>query len=111
MTHLDSILPLGEVGELLLCLKSLPCRLVLGQPPPDGTGSLGAEIERKVLLALVEDAELLALGSVDDSQDTGNRLADIMAVIVGLVRLALRRLLNTRGAARSRKSIHLGELR
>lgn len=56
MTHLDSVFPLGKVGLLLLRLQSLPCRLVLAQPPPDGTGSLGAEVERQVLLALVEDA-------------------------------------------------------
>lgn len=56
MAHLDSVLPLGKVGLLLLRLQSLPCRLVLGQPSPDGTGSLDAEIKRQVLLALVEDA-------------------------------------------------------
>lgn len=56
MAHLDSVLPLGKVGLLLLRLQSLPCRLVLGQPPPDGTGSLGTEIKGQVLLALVEDA-------------------------------------------------------
>lgn len=56
MTHLDSVLPLGKVGLLLLRLEGLPCRLVLGQPPPDGTGGLDAEVEGQVLLALVEDA-------------------------------------------------------
>lgn len=53
---------------------------MLGQPPPDSPGLLGAEVERQVFLALVEDAELLALSGVDDSQDTGDRLADIVAV-------------------------------
>lgn len=56
MTHLNSVLSLRKVGLLLLRLQSLPCRLVLGQPPPDGTGSLGAEVEGQVFLALVKDA-------------------------------------------------------
>lgn len=66
MTHLDSILPLGEVGLLLRRLECLAGRFVLGQPPPDGAGLLGAEVERQVLLAFIENAELLALGRVDD---------------------------------------------
>lgn len=76
LTHLDSVLPLREVQSLLALLDSLESRLVLGQPPPDSPGLLGAEVERQVFLALVEDAELLALSGVDDSQDTGDRLAD-----------------------------------
>lgn len=79
MAHLDSVLPLRKVGLLLLRLQSLPCRLVLGQPSPDGTGSLDTEIEGQVFLALVEDAQLLTLGSVDDGQDTGDGLANIVA--------------------------------
>lgn len=53
---------------------------MLGQPPPDSAGLLGAEVERHVLLALVEEAELLALSGIDDGQDTGDRLADIVTV-------------------------------
>lgn len=66
--------------SLLALLDSLESRLVLGQPPPDSAGLLGAEVERQVLLVFVEDAELLALSGIDDSQDTGDRLADIVTV-------------------------------
>ena len=41
---------------------------------------LGAEVERQVLLALVEDAELSALVGVDDGEDASDRLADVVAV-------------------------------
>jgi len=54
--------------------------LVLGHSPADGAGLLGAEVEGHVLLALVEDAELSALVGVDDGEDAGDRLADVMAV-------------------------------
>jgi len=53
---------------------------VLGHSPADGAGLLGAEVEGHVLLALVEDAELSALVGVDDGEDAGDRLADVMAV-------------------------------
>lgn len=33
---------------------------------------LGTEVEREVLLVLVEEAELGALVGVDDGEDTGN---------------------------------------
>ena len=51
----------------------------LGQPPADGTGALGAEVEGEVLLALVELAQILACLCVRDGQDTGDRLADAVA--------------------------------
>ena len=54
--------------------------LVLGHSPADGAGLLRAEVERHVLLALVEDAELGALVGVDDGEDAGDRLADVVAV-------------------------------
>lgn len=40
---------------------------------------LGAEVERSVLLVLVEETELVALLGVDDGQDTGDGLADVVA--------------------------------
>lgn len=49
-----------------------------GQPAADGTGPLGSEVERNVLLALVEKAKLVTLLEVDDSQDLGDGLADIV---------------------------------
>lgn len=51
---------------------------MLGELSPDGAGLLWAEVQRRVLLALVEDAELLALVEVDDGEDTGDRLADVV---------------------------------
>ena len=48
------------------------------QSPPDGTGLLWAKVEWHVLLALVEQAELVALLEIDDSKDSGNGLADVM---------------------------------
>ena len=51
----------------------------LGQPPADGTGALGAEVEGEVLLALVEVTQVLALLLVRHSQNTGDRLADAVA--------------------------------
>jgi len=73
---LDSELAEREVDILLALPEGLPCALVLGQPPSNGTGLLHAEIEGEVLLALVELPEVLALLLVGDSQDAGYRLAD-----------------------------------
>lgn len=65
---------------LLLLLLGDDALLVLGKSPSDGAGLLGAEVERQVLLALVEDAELRTLVDVDDGKNTGDRLADVVAV-------------------------------
>lgn len=78
-THLDGVLALGEVPELLGGLLGEEGGLVLGHSPADGTGLLGAEVEGHVLLALVEDAELSALVGVDDGEDASDRLADVVA--------------------------------
>ena len=80
-THLNGVVPLGKVPLLLLLLLSHQVRLVLCQTSTDGTGLLLAEIEREVLLALVEDAELCALVGVDDSEAAGDGLADVVAVL------------------------------
>lgn len=79
MSYLDGELPLGEVGLLLLLLEGLAGRLELGESPADGTGLLGAEVERRVLLAGVEEAELSPLLGVDDGQGPSNRLAHVVA--------------------------------
>lgn len=65
---------------LLLLLLGHLRRLVLVESPADGAGLLRAEVERNVLLALVEGAKLLALLGVDDREGTGDRLANVMAV-------------------------------
>lgn len=78
--HLDGVLALGEVQGLLALLLGDPLGVVLRQPAADGAGLLGAEVQGSVLLALVEEAELLALLGVDDGQDTGNGLAQVTAV-------------------------------
>jgi hypothetical protein len=79
-TYLDSILPLGEVHVLLALLLGDERSLVLGESSTDSTGVLWSEVKRKVLLVLVEEAELSALVGLDDGQDTGDRLANIVAV-------------------------------
>lgn len=63
----------------LLLLLRHETRLVLGQSPTLRAGELGPEIERKVLLLLVEDAELMTLVLVDDGEDAGDGFADVVA--------------------------------
>ena len=83
------------MGLLLLRLLGDERGLVGGEPSADGAGLLGSEVEGLVpaavlggaedtrwvgdaLLALVEETELRPLVGVDDGQDAGNGLADIM---------------------------------
>jgi len=54
--------------------------VLLGQAAADGAGLLGPEVKGQVLLVLVEQAELGTLLRVDDGEDAGDRLADIVAV-------------------------------
>lgn len=56
---------------LLGLLQLLPA-LVLGQASSDGASLLWSEVEREVLLALVEQAELRSLVGVDDCEDSGD---------------------------------------
>lgn len=51
---------------------------MLGESSSDGARLLGAEIERRVLLALVEQSELRTLVGVYDGEDASNALPDIM---------------------------------
>lgn len=79
-TYLDSELALWEVeGALLGLLKGL-LGLVLGKTSADGAGLLWSEVEWSVLLVLVEETELGALVGVDDSEDLGDGLANIVAM-------------------------------
>jgi hypothetical protein len=80
LSHLDGVVSLGEVGLLLLLLLGDARGILLAQSSADGTGLLCAEVEGKVLLVLVEDAQLRALVDVDDGQDASDGLADIMAI-------------------------------
>ena len=75
---LDGVLSLGEVCLLLLLLLGDERSLVLGESSADGAGLLGAEVERSVLLALVEEPELSPLVGVDDSEDLSDALANVM---------------------------------
>lgn len=46
--------------------------LMLRQPPPHRSRLFGAQVKRQELLVLVEDAELGALGGIDDGEDTSD---------------------------------------
>ena len=52
---------------------------MLCESSTQGTRQLGAEVEREIWLVLVEQTELSALVGVDDSKNTGDRFADIVA--------------------------------
>ena len=52
----------------------------LGELSADCTGLLCSEINREVLLAFVELAQVLALLRVHNSQDPSDRLADTIAI-------------------------------
>lgn len=52
---------------------------MLGEASADGAGLLGSQVERSVLLVLVEETELLALGLVDDGESAGDGFAEVVA--------------------------------
>lgn len=80
ISYLNGVLPLGKVDLPLPLLLGLLVDLVLGHTAADGAGVLGPEVEREVLLVLVEQTELRALVEVDDGEDTSDGLADVLAV-------------------------------
>ena len=80
ITHLDGVFALGEVSRALLGLLQLPRGVLGGKAATDGTCLLGAEVEGHVLLVLVEQAHVVALLGVDDGQDAGDRLAEVVAI-------------------------------
>lgn len=63
----------------LLRLLQYALAVLLRESSPDGTGLLWSEVERKVLLVLVEETQLSALVGVDDGQDLSDGFADIVA--------------------------------
>jgi hypothetical protein len=78
LCSLDGELPLGEVRLALLGLLQNPRGVLGGQAAADGASLLGPEVKGQVLLVLVEEAELSTLLRVDDGEDAGDRLADIV---------------------------------
>ena len=66
--------------DLLLRLLGDNLGLCGAQTSADGASLLWSEVKRSVLLGLVEEAELLALGCVDDGESASDRLADVVAV-------------------------------
>lgn len=52
---------------------------MLCEPPADCASLLGSEVEREVLLLLVEYPQLRALVDVDDGEHASDRLADVVA--------------------------------
>ena len=79
LVGLDGIHPLGEVPLPLLLLLGDSAGVLLGHGAAQGAGLLRAEVEGQVLLFLVEETELVALGGVDDGQDAGDGLANVVA--------------------------------
>ena len=45
---------------------------MLGEPPAHGSSFLGSQVQRLVLLALVEFPEVFLLSLVNDSEDMGD---------------------------------------
>lgn len=80
-TYLNGVLPLRESDLSLSLLLQDERSLVLGESPTDGAGLLCSEIKGEVLLALVEQAELSALVRVDDGENAGDGLAEVVAVV------------------------------
>lgn len=78
-TNLDGVFALREVLLALLRLLQLPCGVLRRQAAADGAGLLGAEVEREVLLVLVEEAQVVSLLGVDDGEDAGDRLSEVVA--------------------------------
>lgn len=79
-TYLHGILPLREMHLPLLLLIAHNRRLMLRQPPSHRPRLLGAQVERQVLLVLVEEAELGPLGGVDDGEDAGDGFTEVVAI-------------------------------
>lgn len=53
-----------------------PEAAVLGEPAAHGSSPLGSQVQRLVLLALVEFPEVFFLSLVNDGEDTGDGFAD-----------------------------------
>ena len=73
----ESILATRERAQTLHGADALGVLLLGGERAAHRTGELRAQVERDVLLALVELAQLLCLGLVDDRQHARNVLAGL----------------------------------
>ena len=80
-SYLNGVFSLREVRLALLRLLQLLGLVLRRQTTTDSTGLLRAEVERQVLLVLVEETELRALLEVDDGQGAGDGLAEIVAIV------------------------------
>lgn len=119
-SYLDGELPLGEVSLALLGLLKSSGGVLGRKTAADGTSLLGAEVEGEVLLVLVEEAELSALLGVDDGQNAGNRLAEIVAihpshmsahlVLIRPFQLSRYFVSGVRGGSEVVGNVHLGKL-
>lgn len=103
---LEGDLPLGEVNVLLVLLLGDSRSLLGSQSSSDGTGLLVSEVKGEVLGLLVELPEVLPLLLVDDSEDSGNGLADS----VDLGQLASRATGDLLHPQRGKLSLELGKL-
>jgi len=82
LLRLDGVVPLREMSLPLLLLLGDQAGLALGECAAHGAGLLGPEVEGKVLLLLVVQAQLVTLVGVDDGEDAGDRFADVVAVTI-----------------------------
>lgn len=103
---LEGDLPLREVDVLLVLLLGDSRSLLGGQSSSDSTGLLVSEVKGEVLGLLVELPEVLPLLLVDDSEDSGNGLADS----VDLGQLASRATGDLLHPQRGKLSLELGKL-
>jgi hypothetical protein len=67
-----------KVNVSLLLFQSLLSSFTLGQAATNSTSFLGTEINWNVLLSLVKETELVTLSLRNDSQDSGNILANLV---------------------------------
>lgn len=103
---LEGVSSLGEVGLLLGSLGGLGRGLGSGESSSDGSGLLASEVLGEELLVLVELTDLLSLGEVENGQNSGNVLSDIVD-LGELTALGTAELLDTES---SELSLELDEL-
>ena len=64
----------------LLALLQRLLALVLAEASPDGASLLWSQIEGHVFLVLVEETELRALVGIDDCEDFGDGLSEVVTM-------------------------------
>lgn len=73
---LDGVFPLGVLGVLADLLQGLARDILGGQSTANGAGLLGTQVNRLVLLALVQLAQVVLGLRVHHDVNTGDGLAD-----------------------------------